>query len=399
MRLLFSIASRQDPLESLLLEEDVRLGALMDTPNLSAILGLAPPPGVTPNFVDPDTREHLPKITAYVTLPPMVLLLVLRFYTRLKFTALGVDDSTGIDLCGLAAAAIVANTALSFAVCGHPAGPHQWDIPVDKFTLDYAKFELAISYTYFIAAIFIKVSILVFYRRIFGFARYANWLIWIGISSTVILYAVIIIFLAGFCLPHHEDYASGGILSPQSIERCLGVSGWATFVTGIVSVVIDAYILAIPLGFLTQLNTSRKRRASLCALFTVGFSALAVSIVGAVYRSRFLFGDLDSSWSSMYVYATQALLGALQTLGLDQQRTLSQTLVSEIYTTCNRKKCAGEFLLREDYRTAHTLMKPAGNSAYSLIVIEANYITMEERGYQLPELQTHRANSHLNRDS
>ncbi|KAK5630925.1 hypothetical protein RRF57_006640 [Xylaria bambusicola] len=248
----------------------------METPDLSAVLGLTPPPGVIPNFIDPPTREALPKITAYVTLPPTVLFLALRFYARLRFTTLGVDD--------LAIQLVPINGTSQLAV---------------------NKYELAATYTYFVAAIFIKVSILVFYRRIFGFARYANVLIWIGVTFTVILYTAIISIFIYFCVPHHEDYSSSGFFSSESLQRCMGVSGWTIFVTGVVSVVIDAYILAIPLGFLTQLNTSIRRRASLCTLFAVGFSALVFSIIGAVYRSKFLFGELDGSWSSMYVYATQ----------------------------------------------------------------------------------------------
>lgn len=51
-----------------------------------------PPPGVMPNFVNPPTREELPKILVYVTLPPMLLFLGLRVYTRIKYTVLGLDD-------------------------------------------------------------------------------------------------------------------------------------------------------------------------------------------------------------------------------------------------------------------------------------------------------------------
>lgn len=52
-----------------------------------------PPPGVIPNFIDPPTQENLPKIFTYITLPPMVIVLCMRFYTRIAVTRdLGWDD-------------------------------------------------------------------------------------------------------------------------------------------------------------------------------------------------------------------------------------------------------------------------------------------------------------------
>jgi len=52
-----------------------------------------PPPGVVSNFVNPDSLSALPKVFIYVTLPPMVLFLVLRFYVRITISRkVGTDD-------------------------------------------------------------------------------------------------------------------------------------------------------------------------------------------------------------------------------------------------------------------------------------------------------------------
>jgi hypothetical protein len=61
--------------------------------DLSKIPSRMPPPGVTPNFVDPPTISTLPRIFIYVTLPPMVIFVILRFYTRITITRkVGIDD-------------------------------------------------------------------------------------------------------------------------------------------------------------------------------------------------------------------------------------------------------------------------------------------------------------------
>jgi hypothetical protein len=68
------------------------MASLFDGVDLSTIPAGIPPVGVTPNFVNPETREELPKIFIYVTLPPMVVFLSLRIYARIKYSLLGLDD-------------------------------------------------------------------------------------------------------------------------------------------------------------------------------------------------------------------------------------------------------------------------------------------------------------------
>ena len=55
---------------------------------------LPPPPGVTSNFVNPESRGHLIQAGMYSVLAIMLVSLVLRIYTRLRLRALGLDDCT-----------------------------------------------------------------------------------------------------------------------------------------------------------------------------------------------------------------------------------------------------------------------------------------------------------------
>lgn len=61
--------------------------------DLSQIAAMAPPPGVVPNFVDPVSLAPVCLIVIAITLPLMVIFLALRFYARLRFQAIGADDS------------------------------------------------------------------------------------------------------------------------------------------------------------------------------------------------------------------------------------------------------------------------------------------------------------------
>lgn len=62
--------------------------------DLSNVPALAPPPGVVPNFVNPESLAPLCLIVIAFTLPLMVLFLALRLYVRLRISsATGADDS------------------------------------------------------------------------------------------------------------------------------------------------------------------------------------------------------------------------------------------------------------------------------------------------------------------
>lgn len=53
-----------------------------------------PPPGVTPNFVDPPSMSWAGRLAVYTTLPLMVVFVALRIYVRGRSRLLGPDDST-----------------------------------------------------------------------------------------------------------------------------------------------------------------------------------------------------------------------------------------------------------------------------------------------------------------
>lgn len=62
--------------------------------DLSNVPALAPPPGVVPNFVNPESLAPLCRIVIALTLPLMVVFLALRMYVRLRISrAMGADDS------------------------------------------------------------------------------------------------------------------------------------------------------------------------------------------------------------------------------------------------------------------------------------------------------------------
>lgn len=55
--------------------------------------GMEPPPGVTPNFVDPISQENIGKACIYTAVPIMMVFVVLRLYSRASVVrGFGKDD-------------------------------------------------------------------------------------------------------------------------------------------------------------------------------------------------------------------------------------------------------------------------------------------------------------------
>lgn len=161
-----------------------------------------------------------------------------------------------------------------------------WDIPVSKITVSYAKVILndnvevqsltckqnttTLALMYFVAAMFIKASLLALYKRIFRPSKQANRVLWGGIIVSTIFHITCIAVYLGLCLPRPEDEASGGWLSPQFAARTYSVEGALSAASGIIAAVIDLFILVTPLWLLWKLHMPSKRKAGVSIIFVAG---------------------------------------------------------------------------------------------------------------------------------
>lgn len=119
---------------------------------------------------------------------------------------------------------------------------------------------------------FVKAAILALYRRIFSPSRRYHALILSGMAFTFASYTAVLIVLAVGCTPKSKDYASGGWLSLQYRARCNKYNPASTAASGVIGAVIDVYILLLPLFFISQLQTPKRRKAGLATIFVVGSS-------------------------------------------------------------------------------------------------------------------------------
>ncbi|KAK4223680.1 hypothetical protein QBC38DRAFT_425038 [Podospora fimiseda] len=250
---------------------------------------VAPPEGKTSNLENPHSIAPLVTIFTYVTTPPMVLALILRFYTRIFVSRkLGIDDW----LSAIAGGCMIGTVAVLWPTLDNPNGRHIWDVPISAFFRSDFPWRSAVpAYVYFIAALSIKNSILLSYRRLFQISTTANIMIWLGIGLTTIFYTVFLIIYPIYCFPRASDKPKGGWWSLEFRDRCYKINAPIAISSGVFSSVIDIYILVIPLIPVTRLRHSLRKKIGICAIFVAGSMACVFSIIGLGFRVKFKPND------------------------------------------------------------------------------------------------------------
>lgn len=142
---------------------------------------------------------------------------------------------------------------------------------------------------------FVKISVLLFYRRIQSGAFNRPWLIAIygAIAFTVVSTAVMAVLLVINCLPTeaywmvysfdwHKDYTCRRVVSINAVA-------------GALSLLSDLYAVVLPCVMLSGLEISRKQKIGLNLVFLAGLSVVAT---GSVRTWAFFTyaKDPDVSW-------------------------------------------------------------------------------------------------------
>ncbi|KAI0169179.1 hypothetical protein GGR52DRAFT_510976 [Hypoxylon sp. FL1284] len=275
----------------------------------STVPAAAAPPGMTSNLIDPPSNAQLTKRVVYITLPIIVVCLMMRIYASLRISRkFHLDDY----MYG-------AGCLFSFCHCAiiidwlydDVFGRHYWDIPVSAFTDKSLQEALAISVLYCAAGVFIKLSLLTLYYRIFRPSRYTAVLVWVGIVLAVVPSIALIIIYPVISMPRAGE---GGWFSPAVVGRNTKYSETAGLVQGIVGAVTDVYILIIPLVMIFSLHLSTTKKLGIASIFAVGSLACAFSLMNIHYRQKaYLTVPYDPLWLGTY---TEALAVAELNIGL-----------------------------------------------------------------------------------
>ncbi|KAI0451111.1 hypothetical protein F5B21DRAFT_488212 [Xylaria acuta] len=249
---------------------------------------IQPPEGVTPNFVDPPNQieQSIPVHVVFLTLT--TLCVAMRLYTRVHVSrvGLGIDDY----LCIFSYAATVTWTAVLFEAFRWGIGRHIWDEPA-VWLVSALKYQTIASQIYTIASTAIKLSLLFLYRRLFNLKTKP-------ITRAAINGGIVVVFLFNlglflgivfFCIPVQKAW-------DNSLDGHCSSPAPLSYLSGVWNVVVDIYILVLPIPLVWDLNMSLKRKLRLIAVFGVGFFACVSSLV-RLAMTPILQSDTDSTYN------------------------------------------------------------------------------------------------------
>lgn len=246
-----------------------------------------PPPGVTPNFVNPPSLRD-PTITANaVFLSLSTVFVLLRIYTRKWLTRMLKWDDFACVIALLGAAAHSA--LLIHAVNQGAFGRHMWDIPLIKLTPSVSKIVSGIPLAYAPTIFFVKLSMLLFLNQLFGVNKTMKYLIYFGI-----------IFQALFYLAVVGVYTATEItcVSALSLTHSLCRNQVPLAVTkSVINVVTDLYVLVLPVAKVIRLQLSPRRKIGISAIFLTGLLAVVASVARLILIINHFHSD-DLLWDA-----------------------------------------------------------------------------------------------------
>ncbi|KAI1453479.1 hypothetical protein F4805DRAFT_443350 [Annulohypoxylon moriforme] len=248
---------------------------LQNFPNLPIALqqkilngpALAPPDGVTPNFIDPPNKNYEAIAVLVVCLFLSTAAAIGRAYSR-TFVTKKVQLQDYLGLLGYAGYICLAWVYLDFL---HNAGffVNQWNIRLRDMVHIAPGLTFGLTITYSVSLLFAKTAILLEWVRIFSPHR-ANklffWASYLMIVLNILLYISSIISSAITCIPH------ASIWYPWIPGTCINRKALGLF-TAFFNVIMDLMILLLPQKIIWTLQMTTARKFGISLIFSVGILA------------------------------------------------------------------------------------------------------------------------------
>ncbi|KAK0716162.1 hypothetical protein B0H67DRAFT_582515 [Lasiosphaeris hirsuta] len=248
---------------------------------------MIPPPGHTPNFVDPETLHPAVLSVAIVCMTLMTIAVAIRVYTKaFILREMRVEEYFAI----IATVGILVWDALFIDASINGFSRHLYDVRlVHVSRLSYQSYvaEITNAITMFAA----KASILFQLRRIFCTGQSRDsvfWAIHILVFLSAAYYTSATFTFIFQCSPREKTWNA-------FIEgHCIDVAA-ATVVAGAVNLFLDIGILITPLWAIWHLQLPMKRKLGISAVFGVGILTCAIAAIGVAFRIPLLH-DPDLTW-------------------------------------------------------------------------------------------------------
>ncbi|KAF2465132.1 uncharacterized protein BDR25DRAFT_295558 [Lindgomyces ingoldianus] len=233
----------------------------MENVDIHTTPALVPPPGITPNLQNPYSLERYIIATSVICLFLATSATLARTFTKayiLKKMQLE-DYSLIFSTSGFAAF-----TAVIVAAGEDGAGRHQWNVSI-AMTQRIGMYANVVEILYPPLMFAAKFAVLVQIQRIFTAHKkdFIYWSVLVLIAANIVMYATIFFVFIFACNPREK------IWMPHLAGKCLSVNA-AIIATGVMNLVSDCTILALPLMGISELQMPLKKKIGAGAVFATG---------------------------------------------------------------------------------------------------------------------------------
>ncbi|KAJ8120627.1 hypothetical protein ONZ43_g2712 [Nemania bipapillata] len=230
------------------------------------------------------SAELIGVVTLYIAIS--TIFTVARLYTRFFIHQQLWWDDWSMFLAWLGTISLC---TIQLLMLKHGGGVNIWEVPehdLDEF-LKASHINNPLKQCDMVARIaifFARLSILLFYIRIFfpiGTAKSIFWWIIQAVIWLNVLYSVsLILVLTLQCVPYHRPWGSS----------C--VNQWLVLIlASVINIISDIAVLAIPIAFIMKLRTTKKKKWAIWALFAFGALAPLASIARLGYQIPVAMGQ------------------------------------------------------------------------------------------------------------
>ncbi|KAF2176059.1 hypothetical protein K469DRAFT_523942, partial [Zopfia rhizophila CBS 207.26] len=234
------------------------------------------PPGVTPNFINPPSLQHIILITNIIL--PLIsgLFMALRLYTTgFIIRSVGVDDFLYLHLPKIFVAFSFWRAhrlvLTLYVIIRYGLGHHLWDVPFSTFNGNFLKFAAICGTFYGLSIMSSKVSILVLFLR--SLPQKPKEAIYATIIL-VVLYNLIGSFQWLFACQPVEKFWDLSITHGSCIK-------WSkiTIFSGVMNTATDSVILLLPVFALRKVRFPKWEKIGLVLVLMTGGFVLVISII------------------------------------------------------------------------------------------------------------------------
>ena len=253
-----------------------------------------------PNYINPDDRGLGLEYVCIIFASLGLVTVLARLYSRLFITkAIGVDDLLVVIALGFLTALMV---LIIIANKEYYSGRHIWDVPPTSFVGSRMNIW-ACLWCYIISITLIKVSVLLFYRRLsVKFSKTFLIATWIGIAYNTLYFVAFALVLLLICRPLHSYWDAFNPVWAATHHFHCGNERVTLPASSGFSVLGDFYSTLLPLILVYHLELPRRQKIALYGLFTLGFAAVGAGIVRTVLMYRLLNVSYDFTWNLWFIW-------------------------------------------------------------------------------------------------